>query len=82
MPPMTPVPTEWRAPAPAPVEKASGETPRMKASEVMRIGRSRRRAASSAAADGDNPSSDLSTAYSTIRIAFLAARPRSVTRPI
>ena len=51
IPPMTPVPTEWRAPAPAPVENASGSTPRMKASEVMRIGRKRSRAASSAEAE-------------------------------
>ena len=46
MPPMTPVPVEWRAPAPAPVEIASGSTPRMNASEVIRIGRKRSRAAS------------------------------------
>ena len=38
MPPMTPVPTDWRAPAPAPVENASGATPRMKAMDVMRMG--------------------------------------------
>ena len=75
-------PAEMRAPAPAPVEIASGSTPRMKASEVMRIGRKRSRAASTAAAEADSPSSCLSTAYSTIRIAFLAARPSSVTRPI
>ena len=79
---MTPVPTELRAPAPAPVERTSGSTPRMNASEVMRIGRNRRRAASSAAAEYDSPSPRLSMAYSTIRIAFLAARPISVTRPI
>lgn len=29
MPPTTPVPTAWRAPAPAPLEMASGTTPRM-----------------------------------------------------
>ena len=53
---MTPVPVECRAPAPAPVEIASGSTPRMNASEVIRIGRKRSRAASIAAADGDSPS--------------------------
>src|SRR5262249_49187257 len=53
MPPMTPVPTACRAPAPAPIEMASGSTPRMKASDVIRIGRKRRRAASRAAADVD-----------------------------
>ena len=82
IPPMTPVPTEWRAPAPAPVEIARGSTPRMNASDVIRIGRKRRRAASIAAADGVSPSWFLSTAYSTIRIAFFAARPSSVTSPI
>jgi hypothetical protein len=37
--------------APAPVEKTSGETPRMNASEVIRMGRKRSRAASTAAAE-------------------------------
>ena len=82
MPPMTPVPTEWRAPAPAPLENASGSTPRMNASEVIRIGRNRSRAASSAAAGVDSPSWCFIDAYSTIRIAFFAARPSSVTSPI
>ena len=49
MPPMTPVPIEWRLAEPAPVLMASGSTPRMKASEVMTIGRKRSRAASMAA---------------------------------
>ena len=40
---------EARAPAPAPVEIASGTTPKMNDSEVMMIGRNRRRAASMAA---------------------------------
>ena len=44
MPPATVVPTELRAAAPAPVAYASGSTPRMKAIEVIRIGRSRMRA--------------------------------------
>ena len=38
MPPATEVPTELRAPAPAPVATASGSTPRMKANDVIRIG--------------------------------------------
>ena len=44
-------PCRWRCGccAPAPVEIASGSTPKMKASEVIRIGRRRSRAASSAA---------------------------------
>ncbi len=49
MPPMTPVPMARRLLAPAPVAMASGTQPRMKASEVMTIGRSRSRAASMAA---------------------------------
>jgi len=47
---MTPMPVECRAPAPAPVEIASGSTPRMNAIEVIRIGRKRSRDASIAAA--------------------------------
>ena len=45
MPPTTPVPIEWRLAAPAPLLRASGRTPKMKASEVMMMGRKRRRAA-------------------------------------
>src|ERR1051325_2528152 len=81
-PPRTRVPADRRAPAPAPVEKASGITPRMKASEVMRIGRKRSLAASTAAAEADSPCSCFITAYSTIRMACFAARPSSVTSPI
>ena len=55
MPPATDVPTELRAPAPAPVATASGSTPRMNANDVMRIGRSRMRAASTAASTIDMP---------------------------
>ena len=44
MPPATAVPTELRAPAPAPVANASGSTPRMNANDVIRIGRRRMRA--------------------------------------
>ena len=49
MPPITPVPSDCRLLAEAPVAMASGTQPRMKASEVMMIGRSRSRAASTAA---------------------------------
>src|SRR5688500_1173469 len=49
MPPNTPVPIDWRAADPAPVEIASGATPSMKASDVITIGRKRKRAASTAA---------------------------------
>ena len=49
MPPNTVVPIDCRLAAPAPVANISGTTPRMKAKAVIRIGRSRRRAASIAA---------------------------------
>ncbi len=82
MPPATDVPTELRAPAPAPVAKASGSTPRMNASDVIRMGRIRMRPASTAASTIDRPRSRSCSANSTIRIEFLAASPISSTRPI
>src|SRR5205807_1039860 len=54
----------WRALAPAPVEIAMGKTPRMKANEVMRIGRKRSRAASSTAWCSVRPSRCSVTANS------------------
>jgi D-alanine--poly(phosphoribitol) ligase subunit 1 len=50
--------------------------------DLMRIGRSRRRAPSSAASMSGLPFSYSALANSTIKIAFLAARPISMTRPI
>ena len=50
MPENTAVPSVWRGSAPAPTAQTSGTTPKMKASEVIRIGRSRSRAASTATA--------------------------------
>ena len=41
MPKNTAVPRAWRISAPAPVASASGTTPKMKANDVIRIGRSR-----------------------------------------
>ena len=41
IPAKTAIPNEIRLAAPAPVEMTSGKTPRMKANEVIRIGRSR-----------------------------------------
>ena len=81
MPPITPVPMSFWLPAPAPVEMASGETPAMKASEVIRIGRRRSRAASIAAASGAAPRCSASWANWTIRMAFLADRPMVVSMP-
>ena len=82
MPPNTPVPIDWRAPAPAPVASTSGSTPSTNASDVITIGRKRRRAASIAASRGGSPFACSCAANSTIRIAFFAARPISTTRPI
>ena len=82
IPPITVVPMICRATAPAPLAVHNGTQPRMKASEVIRIGRRRRRAPSMAASASGLPFSNSSLANSTIRIAFLAARPISITRPI
>ncbi|MNZ61047.1 hypothetical protein D3C78_791300 [compost metagenome] len=82
IPPITPVPIEWRLAEPAPALIASGTQPRMNASEVITIGRKRSLDASSAASNGPMPfSSRIITANSMIRMAFFAARPIRVTRP-
>ena len=80
MPPRMPVPTECWVAAPAPEALTSGSTPRMKASEVITMGRSRARPASTAASTMDLPASYCCLAYSTIRMPFLPARPTSVIR--
>ncbi len=67
---------------PAPVASARGRTPNMKASEVITIGLKRWRAASIAAVVASIPASTFCTANSTIRMAFFAANPISVTNPI
>jgi len=74
--------TDVRAAAPEPVASISGMTPMMKANAVIRIGRKRSRAASMAASSAGLPWSRDIFANSTIRIAFFAARPISMTRPI
>jgi len=82
MPPITPVPIAcWLFEA-APVAMASGTTPKMKASEVITIGRNRSVAASIAARTTEVPGFQRSRANSTIRIAFLAERPMIVISPI
>ena len=81
MPPKTVVPTDWRPILPAPLAKTSGSTPRMKATEVIRMGRSRMRAASMAASATLNPRSRSCSANSTIRIAFLLASAINITNP-
>ena len=70
----------WLA-ALAPVATASGTTPSVKASEVMRIGRKRSLAASTVASISGLPSARRSLANSMIRIAFLADRPMMVISP-
>jgi len=82
MPPSTPVPIERRAAAPAPEAIARGSTPSTKASEVITIGRNRWRAAVTAASNADIPRAAFCAANSTMRIAFFAASPIKVTRPI
>ena len=83
MPKNTAVPRAWRISAPAPTANTRGATPRMKANEVIRIGRRRVRAASIAASQRFMPfSSSFWRANSTIRMAFLAARPISTMKPI
>ena len=82
MPNTTAVPSTRRAEAPAPLAVASGSEPKMKANEVIRMGRSRRRAPAIAASINGVPRSYSSLANSTMRIAFFAARPISMTSPI
>ncbi len=72
----------WRISAPAPLAMTNGTTPAMNASEVIRIGRRRRRQASTTASSARAPSASSVRANSTIRIAFFAARPTSTTSPI
>src|SRR5262245_14689882 len=79
----TATPMDLRALAPAPVASTNGSTPRMKANDVIRIGRNRVRAASTAASRSGLPSCKCcSRATSTIRIAFFADSARSKTSPI
>ncbi|KAJ3059736.1 hypothetical protein HK102_009843, partial [Quaeritorhiza haematococci] len=77
----TATPRVWRISAPAPAARIRGTTPRMKASEVMMIGRSRSSQASRVASYAEEPASRRALANSTMRIAFLHARPTSTTKP-
>src|SRR5690606_14131750 len=81
MPPSTPRPTAFWLAAPAPLAITRGTTPRMKANEVIRIGRKRSRAASMADSARPAPLAYRSLANATIRMAFFAARPITVTIP-
>ena len=82
MPLATAMPSDCRDAAPAPVARISGTTPRIKVKDVMRIGRKRRRAASTAASRMERPSARRWRAISTMRMAFLAESAMSRTRPI
>lgn len=82
IPPITPVPTAFCAPEPAPELITSGITPRINAVDVIRIGRRRIRTASSVASIRPLPSFSIrSLANSTISIAFFADKPMVVSRP-
>ena len=82
MPENTVMPIDLRALAPAPVASTSGTTPRMKANDVIRIGRNRAGAASIADSTTALPLCAQSSPTSTIRIAFLADSAISRIRPI
>ncbi len=82
MPVNTEMPIDLRALAPAPVASTSGATPRMKANEVITIGRKRARAAATAASPIARPSRRSSRATSTMRIAFFADSAIRSTMPI
>src|SRR5438270_12989926 len=82
IPPMTAVPSTRREIAPAPAALHSGTQPRMNAKAVINIGLNRSFAAISAESSIDLPLSNSIFANSTIRMAFLAASPISMTSPI
>lgn len=82
MPNTTAVPSAIRDWAPAPVANSIGRTPNTNANAVIMIGRKRMLPASVAACLTLRPVLWKSLAYSTIRMAFLAARPSSRIIPI
>ena len=82
IPPITVVPMIWRATDPAPLAVQSGTQPSTNANEVIRMGRKRNLAAASAASVSGCPFSYASFANSTIKMAFFAASPISMTSPI
>ena len=82
MPLKTAVPRVRRISAPAPSAMTKGTTPRMKAKEVIMIGRNRSRQASKVASRRSMPDSRFCLANSTMRIAFLLANPTRTMKPI
>ena len=79
---MTTVPSVLRAVAPDPDANHNGMQPRMKANDVIRIGRNRMAAPVCAASMSDLPFSNSVFANATIKIAFFAASPMSMIKPI
>ena len=75
-------PSGRRLSEPAPSPSAIGSAPMTVATDVMRIGRSRMRPASSAASIVSMPRSRSWLMYSTSRIEFLVTRPISRIMPI
>src|SRR5690606_36218692 len=67
--------------APAPVDVASGRTPKVKANDVIKIGRNRKRTASKVACSSSLPCACKSFANSTIKIALRADTPTVVNKP-
>ena len=82
IPEKTVTPITLRDSAPAPDAVRSGTTPRMNANAVIRMGLNRSRADEIAASITPMPWSCCIFANSTMRIAFFAARPISMMRPI
>ena len=82
IPPNTAVPSAFCPAAPAPFANTSGTTPKMNANDVIKMGRNRKRAASTAASKIDLPSFRKSRANSTIKMAFLLASAMMSTIPI
>ena len=82
MPLNTVIPIETRAAAPAPEAVKSGTTPRIKAIDVITIGRNRSWEAFNAASTKLRPAFLDSSATSTIKIAFLEASAIISTKPI
>ena len=82
IPPNTVQPIVLRDSAAAPAAKANGKTPRINANEVISIGRKRNLTADKVVYIRSIRASTRSFANSTIKIAFFAASPMSVIKPI
>jgi hypothetical protein len=82
IPPTVPTPIEMLPFAPTPVANIMGNIPKTIVSEVIRIALNLALAAERAAMTIDIPSALRADAYSVSRIAVLASRPISISRPI